>query len=58
MRRYKVRIYGVPDKHLYGPLHSRAWYAFQRSSWQLKAALCSAGAAAGLLLNMVRLWIL
>jgi hypothetical protein len=54
MARVKVRIYGVPDKHLYAPLPLRAWHALTVASWPLRAALIATGTATGLLLDLLR----
>lgn len=47
----RVRLYGVPDKHLYDPLPVRAWRAFWVSSWQKRLALLAYGAGAGILVQ-------
>lgn len=54
MARVKVRIYGVPDKHLYAPLPMRAWHALASASWPRRLALIATGTASGLLLDVIR----
>lgn len=48
--KYRVQLYGVPDKHLYDALPLRAWHVFIHSSHQLQAALVMFGAGIGILL--------
>lgn len=53
MARYRVKLYGVPDKHLYDPLPLKVWRAFWIGSWQFRLALVCYGTGAGLLLHLV-----
>lgn len=53
MARYRVQLYGVPDKHLYDPLPLRMWHAFIVASPQLRVALLMQGTASGLLIHLV-----
>lgn len=53
MARYRVQLYGVPDQHLYDPLRVKIWRTWWRASGQRKVALVCAGAALGLLAQLV-----
>jgi hypothetical protein len=52
MARYRVRLYGVPDKHLYDPIHLRMWHAVAVATWQRRLALFCGGTALGLVINL------
>jgi hypothetical protein len=52
MARYRVRLYGVPDKHLYDPIHLRMWHAVAVATWQRRVALVCGGTAIGLVINL------
>ena len=53
MARYRVRLYGVSDKHLYDPLPLRALHALVVASWPRRLALLCAGTATGLIANLL-----